>query len=309
MTLQQLRYVVALDNYRHFVTAADSCFVSQSTLSIQLKKLEDEIGLALFERNVQPMKPSPTGKIFIDKARDILRDIDALKEIVRVEKDSLAGTYRLGIIPTIAPYLLPLFLYDFLGEHPHITIQVEELQSADLIEKLISGRLDLGILATPLNENQLREIPLYNEPFLLYANGNEAILHEKKLGPEQLSAEGLWLLSQGHCFRNQTENICGSIENPRSRKLQMEGGSIETLKSVVKSMGGYTLIPELSYQKPHDEPHIKRFDAPEPVREVSLVVHRSFAKKQLINNLRQAILQHLPPDFVKNENYVKVGWR
>lgn len=309
MTLQQLRYVIALDQYRHFVTASGKAFVSQSTLSIQIKKLEDEMGVVLFDRKSHPLVPTTTGELFIQKARYILREVEALQNMVKTEQQQLSGEYRLAIIPTLAPYLLSPFLQAFAKKHSETRLQLEESQSAEIIQQLLDGRLDVAIVSTPLQEPELREIPLFYEPFLLFAHAAHVLLKKGHLVPEDLETEHLWLLSQGHCFRNQTANICQRQRQAPAQQLAMEAGSIETLKSLVSGLGGYTLIPELSYQPSLEAAQVKRFADPQPVREVSLVVHRSFSKERLFSHLRDAILTHIPDHFKQNRKAERISWR
>ena len=309
MTLQQLQYVVALDTHRHFVKAAESCHVAQPTLTLQVKKLEEQMSTILFDRSKQPLEPTPLGEIFIIKARQILREIDELKEIVSSEKDQMNGEFKLGIIPTLAPSLLPLFIGDFLGKHQDTQLVVEELQSEEIIEKLEQKQLDLGILVTPLNEPDIREVPLFYEPFLIYADENQQLLKKDKVDVSDLRPEGLWLLRQGHCFRNQTLNICRFDVSENPRNLVMEAGSIETLKKMILKVSGYTLIPELSFNKNNDMSNIIRFNDPQPVREVSIVVHKHFTKERLISELRRSIIAHTPQSFKKNTRFITVKWR
>ena len=309
MTLQQLQYVVALDTHRHFVKAAESCHVAQPTLTLQVKKLEEQMSTILFDRSKQPLEPTPLGEIFIIKARQILREIDELKEIVSSEKDQMNGEFKLGIIPTLAPSLLPLFISDFLGKHQDTQLVVEELQSEEIIEKLEQKQLDLGILVTPLNEPDIREVPLFYEPFLIYADENQQLLKKDKVDVSDLRPEGLWLLRQGHCFRNQTLNICRFDVSENPRNLIMEAGSIETLKKMILKVSGYTLIPELSFNKNNDMSNIIRFNDPQPVREVSIVVHKHFTKERLISELRRSIIAHTPQSFKKNTRFITVKWR
>ncbi|MCH2197879.1 MAG: LysR substrate-binding domain-containing protein [Flavobacteriales bacterium] len=310
MTLQQLQYVVALDNHRHFVQAAQSCSVAQPTLTLQVKKLEGQMNIQLFDRSKQPIKPTPMGKLFISKARHILREIDKLKELVNKERDRIDGEYSIGVIPTLSPYLLPLFIGDFVKSHPNTKLSVHELQSAEIIDRLQKGILDIGILATPLEEPNLREIPVFYEPFLLFANAEHSVLeHSGSISPEDLDENELWLLGQGHCFRNQTVNICQVNQNTDERNLMMEGGSIETLKKILQQVDGYTLIPQLSFNEQMDAPFVKRFKHPEPAREISIVVHRSFTREQLLTELRKSILANTPDNFEKNERFVTIRWR
>lgn len=310
MTIQQLQYVVALDTHRHFVKAAESCFVAQPTLTLQVKKLENEISLVLFDRTSQPLKPTPMGELFILKARQILRDIDQLKALVNKERDQVKGTFRIGIIPTLSPYLLPLFVRDFLDNHKETQLKIEELQTDLIIEWLKAGKLDIGILATPLLETDIREIPLFYEPFMVFADDKHEFLKKaEKIDMNSLKPEGLWLLGQGHCFRKHTLEICQFENDSQNRNLVMEGGTIETLKKMIKELSGYTLIPELSYDKTKDMANVVRFKNPQPVREISIVVHKNFTKELILSELRKSIIKFSPDSFKKNTRFVTVKWR
>lgn len=310
MTLQQLQYVVALDNHRHFVKAAESCHVAQPTLTLQVKKLEDQIGIALFDRSSKPLKPTSLGTLFIVKARQILREIQQLKELVNDQLNQVEGTFKVGIIPTLAPYLLPKFLASFAQAFPNTRLEILEMQSDNIIQNLKHDLIDIGIMATPLEENEIREIPLFYEPFLIYSNTNNAILKkEESIRSDELQPEGLWILGQGHCFRNQTLNVCDFDRLEDDRNFNIEGGSIETLKRMIQQSEGYTLIPELSYNPQQEKNNVIRFSEPQPVREISLVVHKNFTKEQLLVELRKSIIDHVPDSFSKNNRFITVNWR
>jgi LysR family hydrogen peroxide-inducible transcriptional activator len=309
MTLQQLEYVIALANYRNFVKAAESCFVSQPTLSMQLQKLEDEIGMQIFKRS-KPLQPTKAGESFIRKARKIVRELEELKNMVEEETASLEGNFRLAIIPTLAPSILPLFLKTFLEENPGTHLSISEMQSEFIIEALKDDKIDLAILATPLDENQLREVKLFNEAFLAYLPDAHPLMEKEKLEMEDLELDDMLYLSEGHCFRNQALNICKSASAKQEQAFEYQSGSIETLINMVKEGIGYTLVPELTLQ--HNKQlreHIKRFKAPEPSREVSIVVHKSFTKEILIEKLRKAIRDAIPEEMHHNERYFRVAWR
>lgn len=309
MTLQQLEYIVALDNHRHFVTAAEKCFVTQPTLTLQVKKLEEEMGTQIFDRSKHPVEPTATGEQIILKARQILREANQLKEIVNTDKDSIQGTFRIGVIPTLAPYLMPLFLGEFTKNHPDTKLVIYELESERIIHNLNNDLLDIGLLVTPLEERNIREIPLFEEPFLVFAAENHPFYVKKEISPNDISVQGLWLLNEGHCFRNQVLNICNQRHMPNESGFSYESGSIETLKNMVRSNMGYTLVPELSVSNEMDNPMVKRFKGQQPVREVSLAVHSSFTKETLIEELRNAILKNIPKSFEKGKRFIKVKWR
>lgn len=310
MTLQQLQYIVALDKHRHFVRAAKSCFVAQPTLTLQVQKLEEEIGLIIFDRSTQPIVPTEMGEKFIAKARRIVREIDNLKAMVNKERDLLAGNYRIAVIPTMAPYLLPLFLKDFSESHPEVSLEIKEMQSEEIIFGIQSNTIDIGIMATPLSEKHIREIPLFYEPFLIYAHKDHPILEKREIKISELKEKGLWLLDKGHCFRNQILNICQNTELLyAAENILFESGSIETLKNMVQSHSGYTLIPELAVNENRDLKLIRQFCEPQPAREVSLVVHSSFTKELLLSHLRKSIVTKIPEKFKRNFGFKTVRWR
>ncbi len=309
MTLQQLEYVIALDTYRHFVTAAEKTFVTQPTLTMQLMKLEEEIGLQIFDRTKKPLVPTRAGEQFILKSRQILREVGQLKEMISSNKETLVGEFRIGIIPTLAPYVLPLFLKSFLQENPQTHLKIYEMQSEDIIKSLIHDTLDLGLLVTPLNEKNLREVPLFYEPFLLYVPNHYNKEHQKSIHPSAIDTSKVLLLNQGHCFRNQSLEICNQSNTGAVLGFEYESGSIEALKALVKKGIGLTLVPELSVLDDFESDNVIRLDEPQPVREVSIVVHQSFSKEPLIDKIRSGILSNIPKSFVKNEKRIRVEWR
>jgi LysR family hydrogen peroxide-inducible transcriptional activator len=308
MTLQQLEYIVALDTHRHFVTAAEHCFVTQPTLTLQIKKLENEMGTIIFDRTKQPIAPTQAGELIISKAREILREAHQLKDLVNEEKDSISGTFRVGVIPTVAPYLIPLFLNDFVNENPKTKLVIREIESAQIIQELNNDNIDIGLMATPLDEPRLKEIPLYNEPFLLYTSMHHPYYLKESIELSEISEKGLLLLTEGHCLRNQVLNICEK-RNAKTNHFSYESGSIETLKNLVKHNMGYTLVPELSVLDELFDKRVKRFNAPEPVREISLVVHKSFNKELILQKLRESLLKNIPEHFHKAKKFNRIQWR
>ncbi|SMB86267.1 transcriptional regulator, LysR family [Hymenobacter roseosalivarius DSM 11622] len=308
VNLQQLEYLLALDTHRQFVSAAGSCHVTQPALSMQLQKLEEELGVLLFDRKKKRLEPTAVGVKVIQQARHVLREVQLLREVVQVEKGELVGEVRLGIIPTLAPYLVPLFLVPLAERHPQLRVRVEELQSEELVSRLKAHQLDIGLLITPLDDGQLREVPLLEEPFLGYVSVSHPLYAHATLRPTDLSGAGLWLLQQGHCFRNQVLTICAPPDGVHP--YSYESGSIETLKELVRRNNGYTLVPELSVLgEAGDNPMVKRFEAPEPVREVSLVVHHGFVRTQLLTNLRQLILEQVPERLHAGRATQKIKWQ
>lgn len=307
MTLQQLEYVVALDTYRHFVTAADKCFVTQPTITIQVKKLEEEIGFSIFDKRKSPFQPTELGVMFIQKSKVILREVGDLKNMVTTELNNIDGEYRMGIIPTISPYLIPLISGSFSDKYPNAVLKIKEMQSDDIIAGLQKKEIDLGILVTPLNEPSIREIKMYNEPFVFYGQSSDELKNKSSITAAEIeNIENVWLLENGHCFRNQVLNICNNTNNDKSIKFQ--SGSIEALKKMVDNYGGYTLVPEMAIS-PKDAGCSINFEEPKPIREVSIVTHHSFSKDILIEALRNEILEKIPTDFIQNTNFMKINWR
>jgi len=307
MTLQQLEYVVALDTYRHFVTAAEKCFVTQPTITTQVKKLEDEIGLTLFDRSRHPFTPTVLGETFITKAKRILSEVGELKNMVNDELDNIEGKYKIGVIPTISPYLIPLISGSFSDKYPNTILQIEEMQSNNIISALQKKEIDIGILVTPLEESFIREVKLYNEPFVFYGQKNHPLKSKKEISVKDVEKmTDLWLLNSGHCFRNQVLKICSNTSH--NKNIQFQSGSIEALKKMVDNYGGFTLVPEMAISK-NDAGCIINFTDPKPIREVSITVHHSFSKLALIDALRKEILEKIPFEFDKNKRFIKVKWR
>ncbi len=307
MTLQQLDYVIALDTYRHFVTAAEKCFVTQPTISIQVNKLEDEIGFLIFDKSKSPFEPTDLGEMFIKKSKVILGEVSELKNMVSTELDKMEGEFRIGIIPTISPYLIPLISGSFSEKHPNTVLKIDEMQTSNIISALQMKEIDIGILVTPLNEPFIREVKLYNEPFIFYGQKKDFTENKKTISVKEIEKlDNVWLLKSGHCFRNQVLNICNNSNNNKNIKFQ--SGSIEALKKMVDNYGGFTLVPEMAINKNDTGCNIQ-FTEPKPVREVSIVTHHSFSKDALIDALRIEILEKTPKEFVKNKRFIKINWR
>ncbi|HHP7242205.1 MAG TPA: LysR substrate-binding domain-containing protein [Cyclobacteriaceae bacterium] len=306
MTLQQLEYIIALDEHRHYVTAAERCFVSQPNLTMQVKRLEEEIGVRIFNRDKKPLLPTEIGKEVILRARQILLEVRQLKEFVNHEKESIEGEFTIGIIPTLAPYLLPLFLPFFIKEHPRIHLKIQELQTSQIISQLENGIIDIGILVTPLNHATVKEIPLFYEPFLLYLPENHSFLKKDRIMAKDLQPRELLVLEEGHCFREQTLSICNPSKNPCALGFDYLSGSIEALKNLVKKSVGYTLVPELSVINELNSIQIKRFVRPEPVREVSIVVPNSYIKESVINRMKEVVQKVVPGKFLEKQSIVKI---
>lgn len=247
MTIQQLSYIIAVDTYKNFKLAAEKCFVTQPTLSMQILSLEKEFGVKIFDRTKKPVIVTDIGRQIVDQARIILAETGRLEEIISEGKNILEGEIKLGIIPTLAPYLLPLFLQKFVKKYPAVKIVVNEFTTDVIIEKLKKNLIDAAVLATPLNDSSLQEYPLFYEQFVVYTSKSETAYKKQYLLAEDLNLDHLWLLEEGHCLRSQILNLCelrkqsGGIKN-----IEYQAGSIETLMKMVELNEGITILPELA---------------------------------------------------------------
>ena len=296
MTLVQLEYIVAVDTYRSFVTAADKCFVTQPTLSMQVQKLEELIGAKIFDRSKQPVSPTEIGTQIIAQARIILQESGKIKELITSQQQDVLGELRIGVIPTVAPYLLPEVISAMLEKYPDLKLMIWEYSTEDIILHLKTGVLDCGILATPLSNANITELPLYYENFVSYVSKTSKLFKKKLIDTDDLTDENIWLLNEGHCMRNQVLNICRSTKNNRLQGLEYNTGSVETLVRMVDLNGGSTLLPELAITELSTKQisKIRYFKSPEPVREISLVTHKNFIKKRMLNALKEEILEIIP---------------
>lgn len=297
MTLQQLEYALAIGRTGSFVLAAEQCFVTQPTLSMQVKKLEEETGITLFDRSRQPVTVTDAGKIFLDQARVVVREKNRLMEVLSSARGEVAGEFRLGIIPTLAPYLVPLFLTKFVEKYPGVHLEVEELTTGTITDRLKKETLDAGILATPLEETQLTETFLFNEPYVAYLSRKHELWNKKQLRTEDIDVHDLWLLSDGHCMKNQVLQLCNrKQEKGKESTFEFRSGSIETLRRMVETGKGMTILPWLAVpalsQKQQEA--IRYFRTPEPVREISIVTHRAQLKKAIVDALTKTIGEVLP---------------
>jgi LysR family hydrogen peroxide-inducible transcriptional activator len=303
MTFTQLEYIVAVDIHRHFAEAASHCYVTQPTLSMQVQKLEEELGVKLFDRSKQPVLPTEAGREIIEQARRILAERDVLTEMVDSRKGIVNGELKIGIIPTLAPYLVPLFVPLFVKKYPQVKLVINELTTSLIITKLREGKIDAGILVTPLNEAGIKEDVLFYEELMVYVSRHNAAFKKTYVLAKDIDPGKLWLLEEGHCFRSQIINLCELRKNSKTGShFEYEAGSLETLRRMVDLNDGITVLPELAIMdmQAAQLKHIRQFKHPAPVREVSLVVHRDFAKRKLVEALKQSILAVVPEKIRKN---------
>ncbi|HEY4327028.1 MAG TPA: LysR substrate-binding domain-containing protein [Mucilaginibacter sp.] len=297
MTITQLEYIVAVDTYRSFVLAAEKCFVTQPTLSMQVQKLEDTLGVKLFDRSKQPVVPTEIGVEIILQARVLLGESEKIKEIIDDRKRELSGELKVGIIPTVAPYILPKILQGFIEKYPQVKLIVWEQTTEQIIHQLKLGIIDCGILSTPLNESNLTEIPVFYENFVAYVSKNSKLSKKKNISPEDIDIEEIWILNEGHCMREQVLNICQRRKATQGFKhFEYNTGSVETLKRMVDQNNGATILPELALADLSDKnlDKVRYFKSPEPAREVSIVIQRNFLKRRMIEALKNEILEFLP---------------
>ncbi|MFN8804754.1 MAG: LysR substrate-binding domain-containing protein [Bacteroidota bacterium] len=303
MTLTQLEYIVALDTHRHFVAASERCFVTQPTLSMQIQKLEEELGVKIFDRTKQPVIPTEIGEGIIAQARLVLREAQKVKQMIVDQKDALAGELRIGIIPTLAPYLLPP-LYQYMRQkYPQLNLVIKETITEEVIQELKSNRLDCGIIVTPLKDSAKKENVLFYEELFVYVSKKNSLVEKKYVLANEIDPNKLWLLEEGHCFRSQILNLC-ELRKSSDFHFQYETGSIETLKRMVEKSDGFTILPELAVMEfsAAQRKLVKKLKEPNPAREVSLVTHRDHIKTKLIKTLRDEVLAIVPKSMQKLNN-------
>lgn len=292
MTLQQLEYIVAIDTHRHFAKAAAACFVTQPTLSGMVKKLEDELGVILFDRSKSPVVPTRHGTLLVEQARAVLREAGMFTQLAQQTRGSEEGELRVGVIPTLAPYLLPLFLGRFMKDHPGIHLSIEELTTDMIVDRLTRETLDVGLMATPLTIPGLKERPLFRERFLVFAAPDEKVARKRYVLPADIDPDRLWLLEEGHCMRSQVMNLCELRKAGAHGNLSYLSGSIGSLVRMVNSQGGLTIVPELAAldMDARQRQRLHPFKPPAPSREISAVTYRHFLKERMLDRLTGAIL-------------------
>lgn len=304
MTLTQLEYVLAVNKHRHFGRAAQACAVTQPTLSMQIHKLEEELGVILFDRSKNPILPTGEGEAVLKQAQNVIQEYRKVFQVIEVGQKNLVGEFRLGVIPTLSPYLVPLFVGEFCHKHPQVDLIIEEHKTEDIISLLEKDELDAALLVTPLRLDNVVERTLFYEPFSLFISSGHSLSSKEKVKAKELNSKGLWLLNEGHCMRNQMSQICSLREGQKSgENLSFESGNLETLMNLVENYGGYTLIPWLCWQglSKKRKKLTKEFVEPIPTREVSLVHRRIYLKEKMIDALEKEILLSLPKGLVSHK--------
>lgn len=291
MTITQLQYVLAVAEYKNFTLAAEKCFVTQPTLSMQVQKLEDELDILIFDRSKKPISVTEVGEKIVAQAKNIVNEADRIKDVVDQEKGFIGGDFTLGIIPTIMPTLLPMFLKIFINKYPKVNLIIKEQSTENLIRNIQDGHLDAAIAATPLEIEYIKERPLYYEPFVGYVPKDHRLRGQKEISPEDLNVSDILLLQDGHCFREGVLNLCKTPKKLGEEHFQIQSGSFETLVNLSNEGLGMTLLPYLNtleLDKAKKE-NLKFFKEPSPAREVSLIYHKSELKIQITEALRDVI--------------------
>jgi len=291
MTITQLEYVLAVEKYKNFTVAAGKCFVTQPTLSMQIQKLEDELGVIIFNRKKKPIALTVIGEKLVEQAKIIVNESRRITDIVEQQKGYVGGDFRIGIIPTIMPTLLPLFLKVYLKRFDNVNLIIEELTTEEIVHKLKEGFIDAAIAATPLEDNSIKERVLYYEPFVGYISEKHRLFSENILKVSDLDIDDILLLEDGHCFKDNILNLCGSFSTEKTFNFRLESGSFNTLIKLSKEGLGMTLLPYLQTLdlSDDDKKHLRDFEKPVPAREVSLIYHKSQLKMQLIESLKTTI--------------------
>lgn len=294
MNIQQLEYIITLYQYGNFAKAAEKCFVTQPTLSMMIKKLEEELDVVIFDRNKNPIEPTELGLKIIHQAQKIINELEMLKHLTKHGKKDNVGKLNIGIIPTVAPYLLPLILDSFSKKYPNITLEIEEITTDEIVEELRKSTIDIGILATPLHEKDILEKVLFVEKFFIYTS-DKNLQKKKAISPKDIKQQHLWLLKEGHCLRTQILEICHPTN---TSSIQFIAGNLDTIIKLIDHSGGTTIIPELclKYLSKQQMKNVIPFQHPIPARQISIVQNKLYIKEHLINTLYDHVIS-----IMKNE--------
>jgi LysR family transcriptional regulator, hydrogen peroxide-inducible genes activator len=291
MTITQLKYVLSVAEYQNFTIAAEHSFVTQPTLSMQIQKLEEELGAKIFNRATKPIELTEVGRKIVEQAKIIVDESNRITDIVHQQKGYIGGEFKLGMIPTVMPTLLPMFLNNFTKKYPKVKLIIEELTTEDIVRKLTDGHIDAAIAATPLENEAIKERPLYYEPFVGLIPKGHRLSKQKFIEVDDLELNEILLLEDGHCFKDSVLNLCKSNKLDANFHFQLQSGSFDTLIKLSKEGFGMTLIPYLQTLdlSEKDKEFLREFKAPQPAREISLLYHKSKLKMQLIEALKTTI--------------------
>jgi LysR family hydrogen peroxide-inducible transcriptional activator len=279
---------------------------------MQIQKLEDQLGVVIFDRSKHPVIPTDIGEKIIAQARIVVNESKRLQEVIEDEKDEVAGELTIGVIPTVSPYLLPLFINDFIKRYPKVRLTVQEMVTGDVLKNMNNDLLDVGLIVTPTGDSNFKEMPIFYEEFMGYVGHRHALSDKKTLSIEDVGYNDLWLLNEGHCFRNQVLNICHPDPlQEKNKKFKYESGSLEALKRIVDQHGGMTLLPELATLDfdTKSKQKLRPFEEPKPIREISLVVKRSFVKRKLVEALYESISNSIPEYLNSEKNGKVIKWK
>lgn len=296
MTLTELKYIVAVARERHFGRAAEACFVSQPTLSVAIRKLEDELAVQLFERGPTEVSVTPIGTQIVEQAQRVLEESHAIREIAKLGKDPLAGPLRLGVIYTIGPYLLPSLVRRMIADAPQMPLLLQENYTVKLLELLRQGELDAAILADPFSDHGLVTQALYEEPFIVAVPKGHGWASRQAVNSQELRNETMLLLGTGHCFRDHVLEVCPELsrfsQNSAGIQKTFEGSSLETIRHMVASGIGITVLPMLARTDARSDSLLSYlpFESPPPFRRVSLVWRKSYSRPAALEAVRQAVL-------------------
>lgn len=291
MTITQLKYVLAVAEHKNFTKAAQHAFVTQPTLSMQVHKLEEELGVEIFNRNKKPIALTQVGEKIVEQAKNIVNESFRIQDIVELQKGFIGGDFKLGIIPTVMPTLLPMFIKNFINKYKKVNLKIYEFTTDQILQKLESGQIDAAIAATPLKAEGITERPLYYEPFVGYVPKEHKLHIKSTLSPDDLNIDDILLLEDGHCFKDNILNICKNRNSKLNTPYQIESGSFETMIKLSDEGLGMTLLPYLNTLEIPDgqKKNLKNFNNPKPAREISLLYHKSELKLQIINALHDTI--------------------
>ena len=289
MTITQLKYTLAVAEHGNFTTASEKCFVTQPTLSMQVQKLEEELGVTIFNRSTKPLQVTEVGEKVLNQARKIIEESTRMNDVISEEKGIIGGTLKVGIIPTVTSTLLPLFLNIFTKKHKNVDLKIEEFNTETIVQKLEDNSIDCAIAATPLSNDKVIERPLYYEPFVAYVPKHHSLSGNKYLEIDDLTNGDLLILQDGHCFRNQVLNLC-SLED-LNKQYELKSGSFETLINLSNNGPWMTIIPYLHSNNlsPKNIENIIPFQDPAPAREISMIYSKSQLKLPVINALMSNI--------------------
>lgn len=308
MTLTQIEYIIAVERFGSFSEAAKNCFVTQPTLSMQIQKLEEELGVIIFKRDKQPLVPTEIGRKILYQAKQILKEKEKLHIILQIERGEFVGALRVAVIPTISSYLIPMFISNFTKKYPNVELIIDEVTTDEVLSGLDKGNFDIGIIALRSNNGNFVTETLYYEPFVAFLPPEHKLINKNKISQDDLDVKDFLLLKEGHCLREQTLAVCKSNENEwvhKSSKIIFESGNLETLIKLVEQKFGMTLLPYLALQYIKNKKkliQIKEFNNPVPKREVGFVYSNTFIKSHLLEALKSEILKVVPDELKRNKN-------